>query len=261
MLVKSLSVSDDPLQREIRRVRVYDFQQLQGCKGNKVSEDDYISVIKEEIKKVVQLQEELDIDVLVHGEPEVSFPPVADCFVWVQSYGSRCVKPPIIYGLRDATRLLWSSRMRLKISRKLVIKDEVEDLEAAFTEDDSNSRSSTSVLEDMLDAVIQVQNEEQPRRNASAKFTSSQSTLIEQRTQAKAGERASRASLFDILRGRGSPIQTHHRARASMVDGDAYILCIQDSEEISEIGSKIIIATTGIWMSLFASLTTTRELS
>lgn len=37
----------------------------------RISEEDYVSAIKEEINKVVKLQEELDIDVLVHGEPEV----------------------------------------------------------------------------------------------------------------------------------------------------------------------------------------------
>lgn len=39
----------------------------------RISEDEYVKAIKEEINKVVKLQEELDIDVLVHGEPEVSF--------------------------------------------------------------------------------------------------------------------------------------------------------------------------------------------
>jgi 5-methyltetrahydropteroyltriglutamate--homocysteine methyltransferase len=38
----------------------------------RISEENYIEAIKEEISKVVKLQEELDIDVLVHGEPEVS---------------------------------------------------------------------------------------------------------------------------------------------------------------------------------------------
>lgn len=38
----------------------------------RISEDNYVSAIKEEISKVVKLQEELDIDVLVHGEPEVN---------------------------------------------------------------------------------------------------------------------------------------------------------------------------------------------
>lgn len=40
---------------------------------SRVSEEEYVKAIKEEINKVVKLQEELDIDVLVHGEPEVSF--------------------------------------------------------------------------------------------------------------------------------------------------------------------------------------------
>ena len=40
--------------------------------GCRISEEDYDKAIKEEINKVVKLQEELDIDVLVHGEPEVS---------------------------------------------------------------------------------------------------------------------------------------------------------------------------------------------
>jgi methionine synthase II (cobalamin-independent) len=39
----------------------------------RISEEEYIKAIKEEIRSVVELQEELDIDVLVHGEPEVSF--------------------------------------------------------------------------------------------------------------------------------------------------------------------------------------------
>ena len=37
----------------------------------RISEEEYVKSIKEEIRKVVELQEELDIDVLVHGEPEV----------------------------------------------------------------------------------------------------------------------------------------------------------------------------------------------
>ncbi|KAF3535375.1 hypothetical protein F2Q69_00023497 [Brassica cretica] len=50
---------------ELRRVR-------REYKAKKVSEEDYIKAMKEEIKKVVDLQEELDINVLVHGEPEIS---------------------------------------------------------------------------------------------------------------------------------------------------------------------------------------------
>ncbi|KAK6141528.1 hypothetical protein DH2020_024729 [Rehmannia glutinosa] len=92
-------------------------------KVNKISEEEYVEAVKEEIRKVVKLQEELDIDVLVHGEPEQRndmveyFGEQLSGFAftdngWVQSYGSRCVKPPIIYG--DVSRpkamsVFWST--------------------------------------------------------------------------------------------------------------------------------------------------------
>ncbi|KAJ4906032.1 5-methyltetrahydropteroyltriglutamate--homocysteine methyltransferase 2 [Raphanus sativus] len=79
-------------------------------KAKKISDEDYVKAIKEEIKKVVDIQEDLDIDVLVHGEPEHCRETTwlstleSSCQVlhftangWVQSYGSRCVKPPIIF--------------------------------------------------------------------------------------------------------------------------------------------------------------------
>jgi 5-methyltetrahydropteroyltriglutamate--homocysteine methyltransferase len=75
---------------------------------SRISQEEYEKAIKAEIDSVVKLQEELDIDVLVHGEPERNdmveyFGEQLEgfCFSangWVQSYGSRCVKPPIIFG-------------------------------------------------------------------------------------------------------------------------------------------------------------------
>jgi 5-methyltetrahydropteroyltriglutamate--homocysteine methyltransferase len=68
----------------------------------------YNDFIKEETKSAIKKQEDIDIDVLVHGEFERNdmveyFGELLDGFVfsqngWVQSYGSRCVKPPIIFG-------------------------------------------------------------------------------------------------------------------------------------------------------------------
>ncbi|MBT2326619.1 5-methyltetrahydropteroyltriglutamate--homocysteine S-methyltransferase [Variovorax paradoxus] len=68
----------------------------------------YREKMRAEIALAVQKQEELDIDVLVHGEAERNdmveyFGEQLDGFAftakgWVQSYGSRCVKPPVIYG-------------------------------------------------------------------------------------------------------------------------------------------------------------------
>ncbi|UDW84243.1 5-methyltetrahydropteroyltriglutamate--homocysteine S-methyltransferase [Pasteurella canis] len=77
-------------------------------KKGELSLIDYESAMKKEIEFVVRRQEELELDVLVHGEAERNdmveyFGELLDGFAftkfgWVQSYGSRCVKPPIIYG-------------------------------------------------------------------------------------------------------------------------------------------------------------------
>ncbi|KAL3715552.1 hypothetical protein ACJRO7_007307 [Eucalyptus globulus] len=94
-------------------------------KAKKISEEEYIKAIKEEIDKVVKLQEELDIDVLVYGEPERNdmveyFGEQLSGFAltvngWVQSYGSCCVKPPIIYGdvsLPKLPYVFWSTAVQ-----------------------------------------------------------------------------------------------------------------------------------------------------
>lgn len=77
-------------------------------KANLISEEVYESEIKKYIDDCVAFQEEIGLDVLVHGEPERNdmveyFGEMLDGFAftqnaWVQSYGSRCVKPPLIYG-------------------------------------------------------------------------------------------------------------------------------------------------------------------
>ncbi len=82
-------------------------------KKGRLSTAQYHTKMRAEIRHVVQLQEELGLDVLVHGEAERNdmveyFGEQLQGFAfteygWVQSYGSRCVKPPIIYG--DVSRL------------------------------------------------------------------------------------------------------------------------------------------------------------
>lgn len=77
-------------------------------KANLISEEVYENEIKKYIDDCVAFQEEIGLDVLVHGEPERNdmveyFGEMLDGFAftqnaWVQSYGSRCVKPPLIYG-------------------------------------------------------------------------------------------------------------------------------------------------------------------
>jgi 5-methyltetrahydropteroyltriglutamate--homocysteine methyltransferase len=77
-------------------------------KANLISKEEYEAQIKKYIDDCVAFQEEIGLDVLVHGEPERNdmveyFGEMLDGFAftqnaWVQSYGSRCVKPPLIYG-------------------------------------------------------------------------------------------------------------------------------------------------------------------
>jgi 5-methyltetrahydropteroyltriglutamate--homocysteine methyltransferase len=100
-VLPTTTIGSFPQTMDLRRVR-------REYKAKKISEEAYVSAIKEEISKVVKIQEELDIDVLVHGEPERNdmveyFGEQLSGFAftangWVQSYGSRCVKPPVIYG-------------------------------------------------------------------------------------------------------------------------------------------------------------------
>ena len=100
-LFPTTTIGSFPQTAEIRQAR-QDFRQGRIC------EADYCQRMQEEIALVVEKQEALGLDVLVHGEPERNdmveyFGELLDGFAfsrygWVQSYGSRCVKPPIIYG-------------------------------------------------------------------------------------------------------------------------------------------------------------------
>ncbi|WP_339616028.1 5-methyltetrahydropteroyltriglutamate--homocysteine S-methyltransferase [uncultured Gilvimarinus sp.] len=77
-------------------------------KNGELNTEDYQARIKAEIERSVREQEALDLDVLVHGEAERNdmveyFGEQLEGYVfsqygWVQSYGSRCVKPPILFG-------------------------------------------------------------------------------------------------------------------------------------------------------------------
>lgn len=75
---------------------------------NEISEEEYTQYIKKQIADCVKWQEEIDLDVLVHGEYERNdmveyFGEALEGYLftqkaWVQSYGTRCVKPPVIWG-------------------------------------------------------------------------------------------------------------------------------------------------------------------
>jgi 5-methyltetrahydropteroyltriglutamate--homocysteine methyltransferase len=135
----------------------------------------YTARLREEVARVVAMQEELGLDVIVHGEPERDdmvryFAAQLHGFAltqdgWVQSYGSRCVRPPILFGdvsrpkpmtlewatyaasltsrpvkamlTGPLTMLAWSfpradlSRQEVATQLALAISDEVRDLAAA----------------------------------------------------------------------------------------------------------------------------------
>ncbi|NMD57525.1 MULTISPECIES: 5-methyltetrahydropteroyltriglutamate--homocysteine S-methyltransferase [Tsukamurella] len=77
-------------------------------RAGRIDEAEYVRRMRAEIADVVKLQEDLGIDVLVHGEPERNdmvqyFAERLGGFLatdngWVQSYGTRCVRPPILFG-------------------------------------------------------------------------------------------------------------------------------------------------------------------
>ena len=95
------TIGSFPQTKEIR------IQRNKFTKGD-ITEKEYDEFIKKEIDDCVKIQEELGLDVFVHGEPERNdmvqyFGERLDGYVftthaWVQSYGSRCVRPPIIVG-------------------------------------------------------------------------------------------------------------------------------------------------------------------
>jgi 5-methyltetrahydropteroyltriglutamate--homocysteine methyltransferase len=77
-------------------------------RAGRIDDAAYEQAMREEIRRVIELQEELGLDVLVHGEPERNdmvqyFAEHLDGFAttkngWVQSYGSRCTRPSILFG-------------------------------------------------------------------------------------------------------------------------------------------------------------------
>ncbi|MBL6785057.1 MAG: 5-methyltetrahydropteroyltriglutamate--homocysteine S-methyltransferase [Rickettsiales bacterium] len=95
------TIGSFPQTKELRQVRAK-------FKKGEINQSEYDNFIESEIQHAVKFQEEIDIDVLVHGEAERNdmveyFGEQLSGFTftsfgWVQSYGSRCVKPPVIFG-------------------------------------------------------------------------------------------------------------------------------------------------------------------
>ena len=95
------TIGSFPQTPEVRKARAE-------FKAGKLSDADYHAFLQKETKQAIRFQEEVGLDLLVHGEFERNdmveyFGEQLNGFVftqngWVQSYGSRCVKPPVLYG-------------------------------------------------------------------------------------------------------------------------------------------------------------------
>ncbi|WP_347887930.1 5-methyltetrahydropteroyltriglutamate--homocysteine S-methyltransferase [Nitrosomonas europaea] len=167
-LLPTTTIGSFPQTGTIRQARA-------AFKKNELSHLEYLSAMRAEIREMIRKQEEIGLDVLVHGEPERN--DMVEYFGeqlwgyiftengWVQSYGSRCVKPPILYGdvyrpeamtvewikyaqsqtgkpvkgmlTGPVTMLMWSfvrddqPRSTTALQLALAIRDEVADLENA----------------------------------------------------------------------------------------------------------------------------------
>ncbi|KAG8527924.1 uncharacterized protein KY384_006840 [Bacidia gigantensis] len=122
-LFPTTTIGSFPQTKDIR------IQRNKFTKGE-ITPEEYESFINKEIEDVVKIQEELGLDVYVHGEPERNdmvqyFGERLDGYAftthaWVQSYGSRCVRPPIIVGdiSRPAPMTVKESKYAASISKK-----------------------------------------------------------------------------------------------------------------------------------------------
>jgi len=150
-LFPSTTIGSFPQTDDVRQLRAH-------LKKGTLSSEDYEIRIKEEIVKSLRWQEDLGIDVLVHGEFERNdmveyFGESLSGFAftqngWVQSYGSRCVKPPIIYGdveRPEAMTVKWSAFAQAN-SEKLVkgmLTGPVTILQWSFVRDDQPRKDTT----------------------------------------------------------------------------------------------------------------------
>ncbi|KAL7274247.1 methionine-synthesizing 5-methyltetrahydropteroyltriglutamate--homocysteine methyltransferase [Rhizina undulata] len=122
-LFPTTTIGSFPQTKEIRVAR-------QKFTKNEITAAEYEKFIEKEIELVVKEQEALDLDVLVHGEPERNDMVqyfgerltgyVFTTHAWVQSYGSRCVRPPIVVGdiSRPAPMTVKESKYAASLTKK-----------------------------------------------------------------------------------------------------------------------------------------------
>lgn len=153
-LFPTTTIGSFPQTKDIRQTR-------NQFKKKLISQEQYITKMQMEIQDVVARQEALGLDVLVHGEPERNdmveyFGELLDGFAfskngWVQSYGTRCVKPPIIFA--DISRpapmtVAWSQYAQAQTSKlmKGMLTGPVTILCWSFSRDDISREQQTKQI-------------------------------------------------------------------------------------------------------------------
>ena len=149
-LLPTTTIGSFPQTGDIRKARA-------ALKKKQWTAEQYDAFCREQIERTVRFQEELDLDVLVHGESERNdmveyFGEQLEGFLftqngWVQSYGTRCVKPPVIFG--DVSRprpmtVRWSQYAQSLTKRPMkgMLTGPITILQWSFVRDDQPRRDT-----------------------------------------------------------------------------------------------------------------------
>jgi 5-methyltetrahydropteroyltriglutamate--homocysteine methyltransferase len=165
-LFPTTTIGSFPQTAEVRAARAK-------WKRGECSDAEYEAFLKEKTAECIRFQEETGIDVLVHGEFERNdmveyFGEQLDGFAftangWVQSYGSRCVKPPIIYGDVNRPRpmtVAWSTYAQSLTQRpmKAMLTGPITMLQWSFVRDDQpRSETARQIALAIRDEVIDLE--------------------------------------------------------------------------------------------------------
>lgn len=153
-LLPTTTIGSFPQTREVKQKRA-------AFRKHEISQEEYDEFIAERIDSWIGFQEEIGLDVLVHGEFERNdmveyFGQHLEGYVftkkaWVQSYGTRCVKPPIIWGdvsRKDPITVRWSvyAQKQTKKIVKGMLTGPVTILNWSFPREDISIKESTLQL-------------------------------------------------------------------------------------------------------------------
>ena len=145
------TIGSFPQTEDVRATRAH-------YRKGKITQTDYEAFLEKETKRVIRWQDEIGLDVLVHGEFERTdmveyFGEQLSGFVftengWVQSYGSRCVKPPILFGDVERTSPMtvrWSKFAQAQTEKPMkgMLTGPITILQWSFVRDDQ-SRADTA---------------------------------------------------------------------------------------------------------------------